>query len=310
MSPFVPPRKLGVGFTYQQGLHRAIEASRDWIDFFEVSPDLFCHERISEGERFLDYHPTWLAEALRWTADRPVVIHGLSLSIGSASGWDENYLRILDRWRAQRPFVWHSEHLGFMLATYPDGRPMHTGVPLPLPFTEEALDLIVPRASALCERYGVPFLLENLTYYLPGLPADSGRDEVAFLNDLAERSGCGLLLDLYNLHCNAVNFGFDPLEALSRLRLDRVVEIHLAGGASHDGFVLDVHSDVVPEPVWELLEWVAPRTPNLAGIVYELLEQALPIVGVAGVCHQLERVRHVWEKYGATESRGGVHAAA
>jgi hypothetical protein len=306
----VPPRKLGVGFTYQQGLHSTIAACQELIDFFEVSPDLLCHERVSDGQRFLDYHPTWLAEALRWTAERPIVVHGLSLSIGSAAGWDENYLRILDLLHAQRPFVWHSEHLGFMLTTDVNGRPMHTGVPLPLPFTEEALDLIVPRARRLCERYGVPFLLENLTYYLPGLPADEGRDEVAFLNDLVERSGCGLLLDLYNFHCNAVNFGFDPIAALSRLRLDRVVQIHLAGGTTHDGFLLDVHSDVVPEPVWELLEWVAPRAPHLAGIVYELLEQALPIVGVEGVYRQLERARHIWAKYCLTGSSGAVYVVA
>ncbi len=286
-----------MGFTYQHGLLTAIKAGLDLIDFLEVSPDLLCHERVDGGERVLAYHPTLLAEALDWAAQRPIVVHGLGLSIGSASGWNEGYLRILDILHAQQPFVWHSEHLGFLLTTYPNGRPLHAGVPLPLPFTEEALDLVVPRAEALGKRYGVPFLLENLTYYLPGLPADRGRDEVAFLNDLTERSGCGLLLDLYNLHCNALNFGFDPIEALSRLRLDRVIQIHLAGGASYGGFTMDVHSDAVPEPVWDLLAWVAPRTPHLAGIVYELLEQALPIVGVEGICRQLERARGIWERF-------------
>ena len=140
-------------------------------------------------------------------------------------------------------------------------------MPLPLPFTEEALALLAPRAAALGSRYAAPFLLENFTYYLPDLPSDDGRDEVAFLNDLTERSGCGLLLDLYNFYCNAVNFRFDPYAALSRLRLDRVIEIHIAGGATHDGFQLDVHSKTTPEPVWELLEWVAPRAPHLAGVV-------------------------------------------
>lgn len=308
MHTFVPPPKLGIGFPYQRGMHEVIQAGRHLIDFFEISPELLCHERVADGQRFLDYHPTWLAEALQWTAERPVVIHGLSLSIGSASGWDENYLSILDLFHAHRSFVWHSEHLGFMLTTDAAGRPLHTGIPLPLPFTEEALDLLVPRMQALSHRYGVPFLIENLTYYLPQLPADGGRDEIAFLNDLVERSGCGLLLDLYNFRCNATNFGFDAIAALSRLRLDRVVEIHLAGGTTHDGFVLDVHSDVVPEPVWELLEWTVARTPHLAGIVYELLEQALPIVGSEGVCRQLERARHIWAKYNTSESDGGAYA--
>ena len=297
MYKFVPPPKLGVGFPYQAGLRPAIEACRDLVDFFEISPDLLCDERVVANERRLEYRPALLAEALDCCAERPLVVHGLGLSIGSVAGWEEGYLRILDTLHSQREFVWHSEHLGFLTTRSADNQPLHTGVPLPLPFTEEALDLLVPRAESLCRRYDVPFLIENLTYYLPNLPADGGRDEVAFLNDLTERSGCGLLLDLYNFHCNSVNFGFDAKEALSRLRLDRVVQIHIAGGATHDGFLLDVHSDLVPEPVWELLDWVAPRAPNLSGVVYELLEQALGIVGVEGISRELERARAIWEKH-------------
>ena len=309
MYDFAPPEKLGVGLTYQPGLQVAIEACRDLIDFFEINPDLLCHERLRGARRVLEYHPAALDNALARTAGCPLVVHGLGLSIGSVSGWNEGYLEILDIFHRHRPFPWHSEHLGFLLTTDPDGHPLHTGIPLPLPFSDEAVDLIAPRAEALCRRYGVPFLLENLTYYLPGLPTQGGRDEVAFLNDLTWRSGCGLLLDLYNFHCNAVNFGFDPRQALSRLRLDRVVEVHLAGGATHDGFLLDVHSDVVPEPVWDLFEWVAPRLPHLAGVVYELLEQALPIVGVDGIRRQLERVHHIWDESCTAHGKGGTDAA-
>lgn len=309
MCEFILPPKLGVGFTYQPGLHAAIEVANDLIDFFEISPDLLCHERVSEGNRILDYHPQLLAEALHWCGGRPIVVHGLGLSIGSVSGWNKSYLRILDILQAQHPFIWHSEHLGFLMTTNPDGHPLHIGVPLPLPFTDEALDLLVPRIVALGRRYKMPFLLENTTYYLPNLLNDGGRDEVAFLNDLTERSGCGLLLDLYNFYCNAVNFEFDPIESLTRLRLDRVVEIHVAGGVVHDGFLMDVHSDTVPVPVWELLDWVTPRTPHLAGIVYEVLEQALPIIGVDSIRQQLEQVRQAWHQYATIQTLGGSYVA-
>jgi uncharacterized protein (UPF0276 family) len=87
------------------------------------------------------------------------------------------------------------------------------------------------------------------------------------------------------------------------LRLDRVIEIHIAGGATHDGFQLDVHSKMTPEPVWELLEWVAPRAPHLAGVVYEVMEQALTLVGVDGIRSQLARARDVWDKYCAADGR-------
>jgi len=310
MTTFSSLPKLGVGLNYQPGLRAALGSLEDLIDFFEISPDLLCRERVQDGERALDYHPALLDEALRSTAGYPLVAHGLGLSIGSVAGWNEGYLRILDELSARRPFLWHSEHLAFLLTTDAAGRPLHTGVPLPLPFTEEALALLTPRAAALGSRYATPFLLENFTYYLPDLPSDDGRDEVAFLNDLTERSGCGLLLDLYNFYCNAVNFRFDPYAALSRLRLDRVIEIHIAGGATHDGFQLDVHSKTTPEPVWELLEWVAPRAPHLAGVVYEVMEQALTLVGVDGIRSQLARARDVWDKYCGADGRRRAYATS
>ncbi len=301
--------KLGVGLTYQPGLRPAMEAAESLIDFYELSPDILCHERVYHDQRALHYHPTLLAEALAWCERRPIVVHGLGLSIGSACGWNEDYLRILDEFGSHRSFPWHSEHLGFLHAADADGQALHAGVQLPLPFSEEALDLIVPRVDALLRRHDEPFLLENTTFYLPGSPTENGFDEITFLNALTERSGCGLLLDLYNFHCNAVNFGFDAFEALSRLDLDRVVEIHIAGGTTHEGFLMDVHSDVVPRSVWQLLEWVVPRTPNLAAIVYEHLEQAVHVVGVEGVRRQLERAHAVWNSRPTALTSGGRDAA-
>jgi uncharacterized protein len=291
------PDRLGIGFSYQHGLLPAIEAAQDLIDFFEVSPDVLCRERITANERRLEYDPELLNEAIESIEGYPVVIHGIGLSIGSVSGWNEEYIRILDEFHSLRSFDWHSEHLGFMLMEDSDGKIVNIGVPLPLPYTEEALDLLVPRCKELCKRYKVPFLLENLTYYLPNLPFDKGYDEIEFLNQLTERSGCGLLLDLHNLYCNSINFNFDPIEGLSRLRLDKVIQIHLAGGTYHDGFMMDIHSDFVPEKVWEMLDYVLPHTNNLGGIVYELLDQALPIVGIEGIYQQIERTKLAWEKH-------------
>jgi uncharacterized protein (UPF0276 family) len=89
-----------------------------------------------------------------------------------------------------------------------------------------------------------------------------------------------------------------------------VVEIHLAGGASHNGFLMDVHSNVVPEAVWDLLAWVVPHTPHLAGIIYELLDPALPIVGAAGIRQQLERARSIWKQTSVMTLNGGAYGTA
>ena len=222
-----------------------------------------------------------------------LVVHGVELSIGSASGWNSAYLDILDELWAARPFAWHSEHLGFLLAPGDaPGELRYAGVPLPLPTTDEALQLVAPRAAALVERYPAPFLLENGVHYLPDLPG--ARDEVEFLNALTALSGCDLLLDLFNFHCNAQNHGFDAMEALARLRLDRVVEIHVAGGVLHDGYLLDAHSGAVPAAVWPLVDYVVARAPRLGGITFEILDDAVERLGPAGVIDQLARARESW----------------
>ncbi|MBS1810448.1 MAG: DUF692 family protein [Acidobacteria bacterium] len=303
------PQPLGVGFTWQPDVKESLGEGANFLDFYEISPDVLCRETVAQGRRRLAYQPSLLRAAVDAANQLPLVIHGLGLSIGSANGWNEEYVAILDEFHQQQSFHWHSDHLAFLLTTTVDGDELHTGVPLPMPFTEAALDILVPRAIAMNERFKVPFLLENLTYYLPDLPNDHGWDEIAFLNELTRQSGCGLLLDLYNFHCNAVNFGFDALEALKRLRLESVIEIHLAGGAVHDGFLTDIHTREVPEPVWQILEWIAPRAPNLAGIVYEVMEPAVPRLGPETLTRQLERVRQVWDKYCRPVCAGGTYAA-
>jgi len=137
------------------------------------------------------------------------------------------------------------------------------GVPLPLPPTEEAARLVAVRAAAIRDRYGVPFLLENTAYYLPDLPADPEiGDEFGLMDRIEALSGCRRLLDLHNLYCNALNFGFAPKSALTRIPLDRVLEIHIAGGSWCEGFYMDGHNGRVPGPVWELLELALSRAPG------------------------------------------------
>ncbi len=300
--------KLGVGFTYVNGKPDVMDKVKPYVDFMEITPDILCLEQVEGENRSFEYHPALLNETLDGIKGKPITVHGLGLSIGSTSGWNEEYLRILDLFYHYHPFIWHSEHLAFMFTTSLTGEVFHTGIPLPLPMTEESVQLVAPRAKALSKRYNTPFLLENFTYYLSGLPAEEGRDEVEFLNDLTTHSGCGLLLDLYNFYCNAINFNFDPYEALSRLHMDRVVEIHLAGSTSQGSIITDIHTDVVPEPVWQLLEWVAPRAVNLSGIVYEILDQAIHIIGANGIKEQLIRAHYVWEKYCTVSNYRGVYA--
>jgi uncharacterized protein (UPF0276 family) len=287
---FTSPAPLGIGCALFPNAPEIVDQLRDLIDYVELGPDSLCQQ---VGTRLV-FLPDVFERAMHAIDNVPVVVHGVELSIGTARGWNDAYVEILDEFHTRKSFAWHSEHLGYMLAQHKSGKRFHSGVPLPLPFTQEAVDVVAPRAETLSRRYGVPFLLENAVWYLPDLPRAPGWDEITFLNRLVEQSSCGLLLDLFNLYCNSVNLGFDLRSALARLRLDRVVEIHLAGGRSEGGFLLDSHSERVPEPVWEALDWIVPRAPNVGGVTFEVLEQAFAPLGIQAMREELQTARQIW----------------
>ena len=114
------------------------------------------------------------------------------------------------------------------------------------PWTHEALELIAGRICALQDRYGAPFLIEHVARaFAEG--EDDEMDTASFINALQRRTGCGLLLDVYNLECDHHNFAADPIRLLDALDLAAVCEIHVAGGTMHHGYKMDIHSRTVTD---------------------------------------------------------------
>ena len=146
----------------------------------------------------------------------------------------------------------------------------------------------------------MPFLLENPAHYLADLPADPEiGDEFGLMEAILLRSGCGQLLDLHNLYCNAVNFGLHPAKALSRVSMDHVGEIHIAGGSWRNGFYMDAHDGRVPEAVWDLLEESLSCARCAPAIVFEILDEYLERLSPDAIAQELERARNVWQRYHA-----------
>jgi uncharacterized protein (UPF0276 family) len=291
------PAPLGIGFECVLDLPADLYTG-GLLDFVEITPEIFHREAIIGGVPHLVPERARYDEARRRCASLPVAMHGVELSIGAAHGMYEPCLTMMDRLRLEWPFLWYSEHLHFQLALGADGAVVNTGVPLPLPATVEAADLVADRAAQLQRRYGVPFLLENPAHYFSDLPADPEiGDEFGLMNRITARAGCGQLLDLHNLYCNALNFGFDARAALDRIALDRVGELHIAGGSWSDGFYMDGHNGRVPEPVWDLLDLTLSRAPHITGVVFEVLEEFLGLLGPDGIARELERARAVWGRH-------------
>ncbi|MDH4093902.1 MAG: DUF692 domain-containing protein [Betaproteobacteria bacterium] len=184
--------------------------------------------------------------------DYPVSLHGVGLGLGSALGYSqahENKLRDLVAW-VEPTFV--SEHLAWGALAE-----RHFNDLLPLPFTREALELVAARVSRLQERLGRRILVENITAYLEIGPGEM--HEGQFLAALARRTGCGLLLDVNNLHVNQANLGRDPLAVMDALDPRSVEEIHLAGFFAGAHGLIDTHGARVAEPVWRLYDAALAR---------------------------------------------------
>ena len=302
-SGFGIPR-LGVGLPYFSTLPAELYRC-GLIDFVEMTPETICRQRVAGEAVALDLVPDQMERARHTCAGLPLVVHGVELSIGSAHGWNNAYITMLDEFQKAWPFVWHSEHLGFQTILGDHGERLEVGVPLPLPPTMAAADLVARRSAAIRKRYGVPFLLENPAYYLPDPPSDPGiGDDIGLMRRIIQTSGCHQLLDLHNVYCNAVNHHFDLFAAVDRMPLEAVAEIHIAGGSWDGGFWMDAHDGCVPEPVWDLLEYTLPRCPSVGGVVFELLDEHAVRLGVDTIQKELMRAREIWKGCGPGDDYG------
>ena len=287
---------LGIGLGYQVQLRDYIETRRERFDFLEIVPDILWTD-LGHGHRPRYRDIASEVSFIRALASvMPVVPHSIGLSIGSAHRFEREHVEQMARWFDWLRFPWHSDHLAFHL-TEGESQEINLNLTMPVSFDRTTLERVARRIGHVQRRIAAPFLIENNVAYFEY--AGQAYDEPGFLNALTAATGCGLLLDLHNLYTNARNLGVDPLGFLDRLDLDRVVEIHLAGGMEFGGFYLDAHSGASPEPVWALLEHVLPRCRNLCGVVFELFGSWFEELGVDGLDRQLGRMRTLWAKHRA-----------
>jgi uncharacterized protein len=250
------------------------------VDYLEIPPDSLSS---THGGR-TTLRPELLDEIESVTPQVGIVVHGVGLSIGSYDHWNESYIQLLDEFFARFTPRWHSEHLGY---TTVNGESL--GTMLALPRTEAMLDLVCERIRLIQERYKVPFLIEHIIHLLPDAPADY--TPAGFVNAITSRTGCGLILDAYNLECDQHNFNFNVAEFLDELDLGPVRELHVAGGFQGDGFQLDIHSRATADSTLNLALDIIGRCPNLGIVTYEFLKEAVPTLGYPAICAELRRVR-------------------
>lgn len=221
-----------------------------YAHILERRPPVAWFEIISENFMQTEGKPLYFLDAI---AERyPIVMHGVSLSIGSSDPLDRAYLAGLKALRDRTRARWVSDHLCWTGVSKKNTHDL-----LPVPYTEESLRHIVSRVRAVEDILGAPIALENPSTYAEF--SGSTMKEWEFLARLAEEADCGILLDVNNVYVSAKNHGFDPMTYLDAVPWDRVVQFHVAGHTDHGTHIVDTHIGPVANPVWRLFGAAYPR---------------------------------------------------
>lgn len=287
--------RLGVGLLYNPSLELYLDSQPSCCDYVEIIPDMFWSDLGNGHPHRFEEIDSWMAVLQKLADSYPLTAHNISYSLGSAGVFDMAYLHKMEEWHQRYSFVWHSDHLSFVKVHDENGQEHNAGMAVPVPYDYEVLDMIDGRINAISRSIRAPFLVENNVCFID-LP-DQELSETAFLNELSKDTSCGLLLDIHNVYTNAVNHGFDARSFITGLDLDKVVEIHIAGGNEMAGMYTDSHAGPCPEAVWELLGYTLPLVPNLCGITFEFHESYFHLLQFEGVTRELNRAKAVWNQY-------------
>ncbi|MEZ0469951.1 DUF692 domain-containing protein [Luteimonas salinilitoris] len=267
MAALLAPASAGLGL--RRGLLPALQAaSRDDFDFLECAPENWIGVGGRLGAAF---------EAL--AARHPLTCHGLSLSLGGVEPLDETFLRRLREFLDRHRVTLYSEHLS---CCADDGQLYDL---MPVPFTEASVKNAAARIRRVQEALGRRIAVENVSYYAAPYQAMAEAD---FILAVLEEADCDLLLDVNNVHVNAINHGYDAADFLARMPSARIASYHVAGHYDEaEDLKVDTHGAAVIPEVWELLR----QAYRLHGLRPTLLERDFNFPPFAELLAEVRRIR-------------------
>jgi uncharacterized protein (UPF0276 family) len=275
-SNYFPDLGVGVGLRpeHYEIFSNAKPDSVSWVEV--ISENFMASEKGSFGRS--------LQNLERIRKEVPIVLHGVSMSLGSVDPINLSYLKRLRELIHRIEPRWISDHLSW---TGVDGENLHDLIPLP--YTREALDVMTDKILRTQDFLGQRILIENPSSYVEF--SFSEMTEWEFMSELAERADCGILLDVNNVYVSSVNHGFDPIRYLESVPFHRVGQIHLAGHTNQNGFLIDTHDEPVCEEVWALYRWVVDRF----GPISSMIERDAHIPAWEELEAEVQRIAHIRE---------------
>ena len=275
-----PGRRPGVGLSWTRELDPVLQQHpglADWVEFEPQTTWLVAAAGAPPRA------PAAVLQHLQALPQRKLV-HSVAAPVGGTARPDTHHLALLRQAVRELRAPYLSEHLSFNAS-----HGVSTGFFMPPRQTDAQVRVVAGNIRRLQDAVGVPVAIENGTSYLR--PRRDEMPDGEFLSRVAEAADCGLLLDLHNAHANAVN-GRQPLaDFLASLPLQRVWEVHLAGGLLRDGFWLDAHAGPVPNELWPQLRGLPARLPHLQAAVFEVFPSFLAGAGPTMVVEELQRIR-------------------
>lgn len=265
---------LGYGLGLRKDHYETVLAERPNVDWFEILSENY----MVDGGKPLHY-------LMRIREHYPMVMHGVSLSIGSSEPLNTDYLKKLKALFERVEPEWFSDHLCW---TGVDGVNLHDL--MPMPYTEEAVVHVVDRIQQVQDFMGRQMLLENVSSYVSY--SSSQMSEWEFLREIAERADCLILLDINNIYVSAFNHKFDPYTYIEAMPTERVYQFHLAGHTRQDDIIIDTHDHPIVDPVFELYGAAVRHF----GRVSTMIERDDNIPPLSELLKELDHVRNIAER--------------
>lgn len=276
----------GAGLGYRRSMQAEVaEHPPAQVDFMEVAPENWIG--LGGG----------MERQFRAVAEQfPIVIHGLSLSIGSPSELDEKLVKSIGQFMNEYNIRCYTEHLSYCS----DGG--HLYDLMPIPFTEEAVHYTAARIRRVQDILGQRIGMENVSYY--AAPCQE-MTEIEFINAVVAEADCGLLLDVNNIFVNSINHSYDPEAFLRQLPGERIMYIHIAGHFNEaEDLRVDTHGSDVIDPVWSLLE----KAYQHFGVIPTLLERDFNIPPMVELVQEVDQIIAYQNKYRSAEGEHNVSA--
>ena len=255
-----------------------------YTDILETQPAVDWFEVLSENYLVPGGKPLYYLDKIH--AHYPMVMHGVSLSIGSSDPLNMGYLKQLKALSKRIDAHWISDHLCW---TGLNGINAHDL--LPLPYTEEAINHVAERIQQVQDFLGRQILMENVSSYIT-YTQSGDMTEWEFFTEVCERADCLMLLDINNIYVSAVNHEFKPEDYLNNVPIERVQQYHLAGHSDYQNYVIDTHDHPIVPAVWQLYEKAVARF----GEVSTMIERDDNIPPLNEVMQELDQVRALANK--------------